>query len=103
VLSGGEQQLLASARALMSRPRCLMVDEPFLGLSVRMTDVVMAFMKEINATGVTVIFIDQNVRRALASADRGFVLQSGRLVLARAARDILDDPHLERIYFSRRS
>lgn len=101
VLSGGEQQLVAIARALMSHPRCLMVDEPFLGLSVRMADVVMEVMKEINAAGVTVIFIDQNVRRALTHADRGFVLQSGRLVLASAARDILDHPELERIYFSR--
>ena len=73
-LSGGEGQMLSIARALMSRPRCLMVDEPFLGLAVRVQDMLMAFLLEINAGGTTVIFIDQNIRRALKHARRGYVL-----------------------------
>lgn len=101
LLSGGEQQILAVARALMGRPRCLMVDEPFLGLAVRVQDSLMAFLREINAAGVTVLFIDQNVRRALGQAHRGYVLQSGRVVLAGLGEQILSHPHLERIYFSR--
>lgn len=101
VLSGGEQQILTIARALMSRPRCLMVDEPFLGLAVRTQDILMDFLREINADGLTVVFIDQNVRRALANARRGYVLQSGRVILAGTGESILADPELERIYFTR--
>lgn len=101
VLSGGEQQLLSIARALMCRPRCLMVDEPFLGLSGKMQDTVMEFLLEINARGLGVLFIDQNVRRALRHAKRGYVLQSGRLALEGPAEAILSHPELERIYFSR--
>jgi branched-chain amino acid transport system ATP-binding protein len=101
VLSGGEQQVLTIARALMSRPRCLMVDEPFLGLAVRTQDALMDFLREINAAGLTVVFIDQNVKRALANAHRGYVLQSGRVILAGTRESILADPELERIYFTR--
>jgi len=102
VLSGGEQQLVSIARALMSRPRCLMVDEPFLGLSARVQDTVLQYLLEINASGVALLFIDQNVRRALQHAHRGYVLQSGRVVLAGASAEILNHPELERIYFTRR-
>jgi len=102
VLSGGEQQLVSIARALMSRPRCLMVDEPFLGLSARVQDTVLQYLLEINASGVALLFIDQNVRRALQHAHRGYVLQSGRVVLAGASAEILSHPELERIYFTRR-
>ncbi len=101
VLSGGEQQLLSIARALMSRPRCLLVDEPFLGLSGRMQDAVMEFLLEVNGRGLAVLFIDQNVRRALRHARRGYVLQSGRVALEGPAEAILGHPELERIYFSR--
>lgn len=103
VLSGGEQQLVSIARALMSRPLCLMVDEPFLGLSGRIQETVMQYLAEINADGVAVLFIDQNVRRALQHAHRGYVLQSGRVVLAGGSAEILSHPELERIYFTRRS
>ncbi len=101
LLSGGEQQILALARALVARPRCLMVDEPFLGLSVRVQDALMEFLCEVNAAGVTVVFIDQNVRRALARAYRGYVLQSGRVALTGRGEEILRHPDLERIYFTR--
>ncbi len=101
ILSGGEQQLVSVARALMSRPRCLMVDEPFLGLAVRVQDTLMAFLKEINASGMAVLFIDQNVRRALSHAHRGYVLQSGRVSLEGTGTAILSHPELERIYFAR--
>jgi branched-chain amino acid transport system ATP-binding protein len=101
LLSGGEQQIVSIARALMSRPRCLMVDEPFLGLAVRTQEMLMEFLTEVNVGGVAVMFIDQNVRRALTHAARGYVLQSGRVTLAGEAATILADPDLERIYFSR--
>jgi len=102
LLSGGEQQIVSIARALMSRPRCLMVDEPFLGLAERIQQTLMQFLTEVNQSGVAVIFIDQNVRRALAHATRGYVLQAGRVALVGPAATILADPELERIYFSRR-
>lgn len=101
LLSGGEQQLVSIARALMSRPRCLMVDEPFLGLAVRVQEMLMAFLLEINAGGMAVIFIDQNIRRALQHAQRGYVLQSGRVSLSGTGEAILNHPELERIYFAR--
>jgi branched-chain amino acid transport system ATP-binding protein len=101
LLSGGEQQLVSIARALMCRPRFLMVDEPFLGLAARVQEMLMEFLLEINARGVAVIFIDQNVRRALQYAQRGYVLQSGRVTLSGTAEAILSHPELERIYFAR--
>jgi branched-chain amino acid transport system ATP-binding protein len=101
LLSGGEQQILVIARALMTRPRCLMVDEPFLGLAARVQDLLMAFLAEVNRDGMTVLFIDQNVRRALSRAHRGYVLQSGRVSLTGTGDAILSHPELERIYFTR--
>jgi branched-chain amino acid transport system ATP-binding protein len=101
VLSGGEQQLLVIARALMSHPRCLMVDEPFLGLSAQVQEQTLHCLVEVNRGGTTVLFIDQNVRRALSHADRGFVLQSGRIVLSGTGASVLAHPELERIYFTR--
>jgi branched-chain amino acid transport system ATP-binding protein len=101
VLSGGEQQLLAIARALMSHPRCLMVDEPFLGLSAQAQEQTMRCLVDVNRGGTTVLFIDQNVRRALGHANRGYVLQSGRIVLSGTGASVLAHPELERIYFTR--
>lgn len=98
VLSGGEQQLLAIARGLMSRPRCLMVDEPLLGLAVRTQEAVMDLLGEINVKGVSVLFIEQNVRRALTHAHRGYVLQTGQIALEGRSQDLLANPALERVY-----
>jgi branched-chain amino acid transport system ATP-binding protein len=78
-----------------------MVDEPFLGLAARVQEMLMEFLLEINARGVAVIFIDQNVRRALQYAQRGYVLQSGRVTLSGSGEAILSHPELERIYFAR--
>ncbi len=101
VLSGGEQQLLAIARGLMSRPRCLMVDEPLLGLALRTQEAVMELLREINAGGVSILFIEQNVRRALGQAHRGYVLQTGRIVLEGRGEELLGNPELERVYLGR--
>lgn len=98
VLSGGEQQLLAIARGLMSRPRCLMVDEPLLGLALRTQEAVMELLREINAGGVSILFIEQNVRRALQHAHRGYVLRTGRVVLQGRGEELLANPELERVY-----
>lgn len=98
VLSGGEQQLLAIARGLMSRPRCLMVDEPLLGLALRTQEAVIELLREINAGGVSILFIEQNVRRALQHAHRGYVLRTGRVVLQGRGEELLANPELERVY-----
>jgi branched-chain amino acid transport system ATP-binding protein len=103
VLSGGEQQLLAIGRGLMSRPRCLMVDEPLLGLALRVQEQVMSLLREINAAGVSILFIEQNVRRALTHAHRGYVLQTGRVVLQGRGEELLGNPELERVYFGKAS
>ena len=97
-LSGGEQQMLAIARALMARPRLLMLDEPTLGLAPVLVRKIFDTVKAINAGGVTVLLVEQNVRQALALAHRACVLENGRLVLAGPAQSLLNDERLKRAY-----
>ena len=85
-MSGGEQQMVAVARAMMSRPRLLMLDEPSLGLAPRMVDELLALARRIADAGTTVLMVEQNVRKALAVADRGYVLERGALVASGPAR-----------------
>jgi branched-chain amino acid transport system ATP-binding protein len=97
-LSGGEQQLLAIGRALVQRPVLLMLDEPSVGLAPRMVAVVLELVARIRARGVSVLLVEQNVRQALACADRGYVLESGRIVLEGPARGLVDHPVVRRAY-----
>ncbi|GJD64481.1 ABC transporter ATP-binding protein [Methylobacterium frigidaeris] len=97
-LSGGEQQMLAIARALMSEPRLLMLDEPSLGLSPKMAEDVFAVVRDINRHGVTVLLVEQNVHNALSVASRAYVLETGRVTAERNAGDLRDDPDLLRTY-----
>jgi branched-chain amino acid transport system ATP-binding protein len=97
-LSGGEQQMCAIGRALMARPKLLMLDEPTLGLAPVLVGRIFETVRTINADGVTVLIVEQNVRQALALADRAAVLESGKLVLEGAGRDLLVDDRLKRAY-----
>jgi branched-chain amino acid transport system ATP-binding protein len=97
-LSGGEQQMVALARGLMARPRLLMIDEPFLGLAPRIIEHLTDVIRAINRDGVTVLFIEQNVERALGLAHRGYVLESGRTVLEGRAADLLRSPEVRRVF-----
>jgi branched-chain amino acid transport system ATP-binding protein len=97
-LSGGEQQMVAIARGLMARPRLLMIDEPFLGLAPRIVEEITAVIRRINGEGVTVLFIEQNVERALGLAHRGYVLESGRTVLEGRSAELLRSPEVRRIF-----
>jgi branched-chain amino acid transport system ATP-binding protein len=97
-LSGGQQQMVSIARALMGRPRCLMLDEPFLGLSPRLVGEISQTIRTINAQGVTVLFTEQNIQQSLRLSDRGYILESGRLAMAGTSRDLLADERLHRIY-----
>ena len=97
-LSGGEQQMCAIGRALMARPRLLMLDEPTLGLAPVLVRKIFETVKAINDDGVTVLLVEQNVRQALALAHRACVLENGRLALAGPARELLDDERLKRAY-----
>jgi branched-chain amino acid transport system ATP-binding protein len=97
-LSGGEQQMLAIGRGLMSRPRLLMLDEPSLGLAPILVREVFKIITQINDRGVTVLLVEQNVRQALEVAHRGYVLETGRIVRAGPARDLLEDPEIKRAY-----
>ena len=97
-LSGGEQQMLAIGRGLMSRPRLLMLDEPSLGLAPILVREVFRIIEEINTRGVTVLLVEQNVRQALEVAHRGYVLETGRIVQSGAAADLLEDPRIKRAY-----
>jgi branched-chain amino acid transport system ATP-binding protein len=97
-LSGGEQQMCAIGRALMARPTLLMLDEPTLGLAPVLVGKIFETVRTINADGVTVLIVEQNVRQALSLADRAAVLESGKLVLEGAGRELLGDERLKRAY-----
>jgi branched-chain amino acid transport system ATP-binding protein len=94
----GRQQMVAIARGLMARPRLLMIDEPFLGLAPRIVDQITEVMTRINAEGVAILFIEQNVERALGIAHRGFVLESGRTVLEGRSADLLRSPDVRKVF-----
>jgi branched-chain amino acid transport system ATP-binding protein len=97
-LSGGEQQMVAIGRGLMAGPRILMLDEPSLGLAPIMVQEMFGVIGEINRTGVTVLLVEQNTEHALALADRGFVLESGRVALSGTGRELLASPQVREAY-----
>ena len=97
-LSGGEQQMLAMARALMSRPQLLLMDEPSMGLAPILVESNFELIQEINRQGTTVFMVEQNANMALSIADRGYVLQTGRIVLADTAGNLLNNEQLRKAY-----
>ncbi|MYC95386.1 MAG: ABC transporter ATP-binding protein [Caldilineaceae bacterium SB0661_bin_32] len=97
-LSGGEQQMLAIGRALMSSPRILLLDEPSMGLAPLLVQQIFQIIREINAQGTTILLVEQNAQAALQVANRGYVLETGNIVLSGAARDLLADPQVAEAY-----
>jgi branched-chain amino acid transport system ATP-binding protein len=97
-MSGGEQQMLAIGRALMARPRVLMLDEPSLGLAPIIVKEIFRIIGEINQLGTTVLLVEQNTRQALALSRRGYVLENGRVVLEGSGADLLGNEHVKRAY-----
>ncbi len=100
-LSGGEQQMLAIARALMSRPSLLLLDEPSMGLAPKVVDEVFDIIVGLHREGTTILLVEQNAARALEIADRAYVLETGSIVLQGTAKDLLDDPTVRRAYLGR--
>ena len=97
-LSGGEQQMLAIARALMARPRLVLFDEPSLGLAPTIVETTFGIIADIRRRGTTVLMVEQNAYAALRMADRAYVMETGRIVLEGPARDLLEDDHVRRAY-----
>jgi branched-chain amino acid transport system ATP-binding protein len=97
-LSGGEQQMLAIARALMSRPRLLLLDEPSLGLAPLLVKEIFTIIREINAAGTTILLVEQNAHLALALAQRAYVLETGRIILEGPAQELAASPEVRRAY-----
>jgi branched-chain amino acid transport system ATP-binding protein len=97
-MSGGEQQMLAMGRALMSRPKVLLLDEPSMGLSPIMVDKIFEVVSEVSAQGVTILLVEQNASRALQIADRAYVMESGLITLSGQASDMLHDPKVREAY-----
>jgi branched-chain amino acid transport system ATP-binding protein len=100
-LSGGEQQMVAMGRALMSRPRLLLMDEPSMGLSPALVQQNFRIIKEVHESGVAVLMVEQNATMALSIADRGYVLSTGEIVLSGSAADLLKSEDLKRAYLGR--
>ena len=97
-MSGGEQQMLAMGRALMSRPKVLLLDEPSMGLSPIMVDKIFEVVREVYAQGVTILLVEQNASRALAIADRGYVMDSGLITMTGEGKEMLNDPKVRAAY-----
>ena len=97
-MSGGEQQMLAMGRALMSRPKVLLLDEPSMGLSPIMVDKIFEVIRDVAAQGVTILLVEQNASRALSIADRGYVMESGIVTMNGNAKELLTDPRVRAAY-----
>ncbi len=97
-MSGGEQQMLAMGRALMARPKVLLLDEPSMGLSPIMVDKIFEVVADIHSRGTTVLLVEQNASRALGLANRGYVMDSGEITMSGDAKDLLDDPKVRAAY-----
>jgi len=97
-LSGGEQQMLAMARALMSHPKLLLLDEPSMGLSPIMVDKIFEVIRNVSKEGITILLVEQNAKLALQAAHRGYVMDSGNITMTGNARDMLDDPRVKAAY-----
>jgi branched-chain amino acid transport system ATP-binding protein len=98
MLSGGQQQMLAIGRAMMARPRLLLLDEPSMGLAPRLVAEIFGTIRELKAAGTTIFLVDQNAHAALAAADRGYVLETGRIVLSGSGAQLLDDEQVKEAY-----
>jgi branched-chain amino acid transport system ATP-binding protein len=97
-LSGGEQQMLAIGRGMMARPKILLLDEPSMGLAPILVEEIFAIIKEINAQGVSILLVEQNALMALSVAHRGYVLETGNIVLAGTGQELLDNPRVQSAY-----
>ena len=97
-LSGGEQQMLAMGRALMSRPKIILMDEPSMGLSPIMVNEIFDIIRSVSESGTTVLLVEQNAKKALSIADRAYVLETGKIVLAGNAKDLLEDDSIKKAY-----
>ena len=97
-LSGGEQQMLAMGRALMSRPKIILMDEPSMGLSPIMVNEIFDIIRSVSESGTTVLLVEQNAKKALSIADRAYVLETGKIVLEGKAKDLLEDDSIKKAY-----
>lgn len=97
-LSGGEQQMLAMGRALMSKPRLLLMDEPSMGLAPMLVEEIFSIIREINSTGTTILLVEQNAHMALSVADSAYVLETGEIALSGSAADMADNPEVRKAY-----
>lgn len=97
-MSGGEQQMLAIARALMSQPKLLLMDEPSMGLAPILVDEIFKIIREINQQGVTILLVEQNAHKALSVADRAYVLETGRITMSGVAKELLADERVRQAY-----
>ena len=97
-LSGGEQQMLATGRGMMSRPTMLMMDEPSMGLSPILVEEIFSIIKEINAAGTSILLVEQNASMALSISHRAYVLETGRIVLSGSAKEIAENPQVKSAY-----
>ena len=101
-LSGGEQQMLAIGRALMSKPKLLLLDEPSLGLAPKLVSEIFLKFEKINKMGLTILLVEQNARQALALSHRAYVLQTGRIIKQGSGKDLLADPEVQEAYLGSR-